>query len=93
MFQLIQVFQRSVLLPFTLVKILTDWLAVIERANDKAVSAVNNEIDNWDVQSQLDSEALADKAIQEQLAEAREQLAKSKAKSKANALKGAAKFK
>ena len=71
----------------------TDWITVMKRANDKAVIAVNNEIDNWDVQSQLDAEAVADATIQEELMAARKELATNKAKSKANALKGAAKFK
>ena len=93
MFQLIQVFQRSILLPLTLLTMFTDWITVMKRANDKAVIAVNNEIDNWDVQSQLDAEAVADATIQEELMAARKELATNKAKSKANALKGAAKFK
>lgn len=90
MWQLIQLFQRTVLIPVTVLKILTDWLNVIENVSGAGIEIVNREVEGWKAQDQAQIEA--NKAIADELAEMRKQLAEHKAKSKVKSVSEAAKF-
>lgn len=90
MFQLIQVFQRSVLLPLTFLTIITDWVNVLQRASTAGTKVVDREINNWEEQINTDSAELESMAAD--LKAAQQALAKSKATSKVKTITDASKF-
>lgn len=78
MYNLFLVFQRTILLPLTLMTILTDWLNVIKLASDAGVKITNREIESWTEQSKEDVVAL--EALQTEMDKASKELAAQKAK-------------
>lgn len=80
MFALLQLFQRTILAPLTLLTILTDWLDLLHRASTSATKVVDKGISNWE--SQIIADSTASNAAQSELAKAQADLATARAKRK-----------
>ena len=90
MFNLLLVIQRTILIPLTMMTILTDWLARAKSVSDAGLILVDREVATWTEQSVQDVKAI--EAVKSDLDEAAQQLAARKAQRKLKAKVDASSF-